>query len=121
MKDNNSDIESEWIVVGTIGGMPIFVHYQDEYQTPHFHVVYDDKPDVCIKLEKAEYLNHGNNAGKLSSTDLIYVKNFLTDERTENLSYWKYLLMLWNDNNPGIQVDENMPVTDYSKLEVCED
>lgn len=92
--------------------------YGKEGHIPHFHF-YDKKTNRmgCIRLDKPEYFSHGKRyTDKLTSKEIKNLIDFLNEEhKALPITNWKYLVVLWNDNNPNYSIDI-LPMPNYTEL-----
>jgi len=91
-----------------------------ERSLQHFHVFRNDldkqnwRNGACLLFKENRYYDHGRNTATLDEDELISVVNKLKDQHPSlKISNWKYLAILWNDNNHGFPLDPNLPMPDY--------
>ena len=98
--------------------------YGGEGYKAHFHFRHiQSKRKGCIRLDTPEYFKHDGNRDVLTSDEidsLIVFLNSNNKELSENgveLSNYKYLCILWNQNNPSRKKDfDKITMPDYTKL-----
>lgn len=97
----------------------ISVHvYEDEGDhVPHMHLIKEGEPDCCIRIDKAEYFSHGRHSNTINSKTL---KRFITFMKRKNIKFgqsnYKFAIYSWNKYNKHDQLDINMEMPDYSRL-----
>ena len=107
----------------------IYVNSDDSGYVPHFHYVDEtsrgkDKKKgfhTCIRIDVPEYFKHGNKQDILNSNQLKELIEFLKQpfKRPQfNGTNWEFIRMSWNDNNSKQNVDEELKMPDYSKLNI---
>ena len=87
----------------------------------HFHI-YRSQADkeswsngACLYLNENKYYDHGRNKGTLDEDELLSVIEKLKSQHpTLGVSNWKYLVALWNDNNPNYPIDPNLGIPPYN-------
>ena len=99
----------------------VYVNTDDPGNIPHFH--YRKKGSweghTCICLTKPEYFHHGDKQASLNKKQIKELINFLNSKPIRTSRYnsnWEYLLDAWNMNNSNINIPEDYPMPDYSKL-----
>lgn len=100
--------------------------YGDEGSIPHFHMCYPNpKPAekvVCIRFDKPEYFSHGWKTGTLNRSEKKELMTYLAkpNDSNPNRTNWQQLIVNWNDENvdneSAVQLDENLPMPDYTRL-----
>lgn len=100
--------------------LTIIIRINDPGNIPHFHIVdkttLGSKFHTCIKIETAEYFHHTGKEDTLNSKQRKLLVNYLSSSIKNGLSAWEYLVMTWNFNNSSINIDEDLPMPDYTKL-----
>lgn len=104
--------------VGSMNGFDFKV-YGGEGSYPHIHMDSADK-SVYIRLDKCDYFLHNSGPDMLNSNERkILVKFMNTKHKKYNVTYWEYMINLWNENNPEYEIDDTkLKMPDYSKLKV---
>ena len=112
--------------IGIVGDYLIYVNSDDAGNIPHFHIVDEGTRGkgkkgfhCCIKIEKAEYFNHGNKQDKLNSNERKELMEFLRSPFRNpkyNGTNWEFIKDTWNDNNSKMNVSEDCKMPDYTKL-----
>ena len=92
--------------------------YEDEGDhVPHMHLIKEGEPDCCIRIDKAEYFSHGRHSNTINSKTL---KRFINFMKSKNIKFgqsnYKFAIYSWNKYNKHDQLDMNMDMPDYSKL-----
>lgn len=100
--------------------LTIIIRMNDPGNIPHFHIVdkttLGSKFHTCIKIETAEYFHHTGKEDTLNSKQRKLLVNYLSSSIKNGLSAWEYLVMTWNFNNSNMNIDEDLPMPDYTKL-----
>lgn len=77
--------------------------YSDEGPIPHFHLLekFDTnrRVDTCICIFQAKYFVHGNHTSTLNNKELKILDSFLRSEVSVGVSYWQYIVLIWDTNN----------------------
>lgn len=81
------------------------------------------KADGTIKLLEPEYFPHGGKYEKrLTNSQIKKLMMFLNSTYKKNKRFigtdWEYVVMIWNGNNSKMNIDEDTPMPDYTKLNV---
>lgn len=103
------------------------VVYGSEGYKPHMHVFMgedrDDAPVACVRLDVAEYFDHGKKSDRFVKLNSFYkkalisiLKGPLDDKDRNSISVWKFMCYSWNASNQERRM-ENINMPDYSKLE----
>jgi len=108
--------------IGYLSGIyEIFVWTDDTVDIPHIHIWDKDTNGknfhTCVRLDKAEYINHSGANSVLSYELKRELNTMLSQFRLERitLSYWEYIIIAWNCNN-SYQLDQDIKQPDYTKL-----
>jgi len=92
---------------------------------PHFHVFRSDKDKknwrngACLMFKDNKYFDHANNTETLDEDELkSLIKSLNKKHKSLDISNWKYLIILWNDNNYRYQIpnDTKMPEYNYKTI-----
>lgn len=116
----------------TDDGYELYIFDFEEINIPHFHYCKRDDKSYSfltfIRLDKAEYLDHGNGYDVLSDSQKENLIKFLN---SKNLYFddvsktnWNIALCMWNmDTNGRLDdIDEDTKMPNYNKLQkVIED
>lgn len=100
----------------------VYIHTDDPGNIPHFHILDAEtrgqKFHTCISIESPEYFHHTGKEDYLNSSMRKELVRFLKDKSKNKRfsSNWEYLVSMWNDNNSKINVPEDIPMPDYTKL-----
>ena len=119
--ENESHALLEMARVGKFDVYTVNIH-GGEGRHPHFHFINKEKKiEGCIRLDIPEYFKHDGKDDILSSKERKQLIKWLNSNHSGylklgvELSIYKYMCILWNDNNPDyIYNDLEMP--DYTKL-----
>lgn len=100
--------------------LTIIIRMNDPGNIPHFHIVdkqtLGSKFHTCIKITSAEYFHHTGKEDVLNSKQRKLLVTYLSSTIKHGLTAWEYLVMTWNFNNSDLNVDENIQMPDYTKL-----
>lgn len=100
--------------------LTIIIRMNDPGNIPHFHIVdkttLGSKFHTCVKIELAEYFHHTGKEDTLNSKQRKLLVNYLSSTNRRGLSNWEYLVTTWNYNNSNMNIDEDLPMPDYTKL-----
>jgi len=91
---------------------------------PHFHFYRGLDPNEgipskgkgggCILFEEEKYFLHGSHKDSMDTREIRSLINFLNSKNELGHTVWKYMIYLWNTNNPQVvQVDLNTPIPEY--------
>jgi len=93
---------------------------QNERSVPHFHVFRSEKDKeawrngACLFFTENCYFDHSNNKETLTRKELDMVVSKLKEvNKKRKITNWEYLVMLWNDNNPDYEIDDEIPMPEY--------
>lgn len=118
-----NDEHERWDIVkcGNVNGLYLIIYTNDSSNIPHFHIYNNQEPNkttlnVCLKIETPEYFKHGHHIDILNRKQIKQIVTFLNSKRSNNLTYWHHLIMLWNDNNSKYSIPEDMKMPDYMSL-----
>lgn len=118
-----SSCEIEPWLVDSINGYSLYLYVGDYESYPHFHFVDEEtkgkKFNACIKIDKAEYLNHSlNRNDKLNKKQKEDLQKLLErpfrSKKFDGANY-EFIKDMWNMNYDN-KVDENLTLPDYMKL-----
>lgn len=92
-----------------------------ERNVQHFHVFRSDKDlhgwrnGACLMFTDNRYFDHSNrNNETLTKHEINALKLKLKSKREDtNMTYWDWIIRLWNDNNPIYPLSLNTPMPDY--------
>lgn len=85
----------------------------------HFHVYDKGNPSrfqTCIKLMKPEYFIHGKYSSKFNGGEIKALINFLNTQKDPKMTYWDFIVDVWNRSHPDDKVPDNIKMPDYTKL-----
>ena len=96
----------------------------NEGNYPHFHFYKGVKPNAgipnkgkgggCILFKEAKYFLHGTHKDTMNRNEIEALIEFLKSTHEIGITVWKYMIFLWNDNNPNsIQVDPDTEIPEY--------
>ena len=102
------------------------VVYGSEGFKPHMHVFMgedrDDTPVACVRLDVAEYFDHGKKADRFVKLNSFYKKALISilkgpvsQKSKRSTTVWEFLCDSWDASNPTHPMDD-VDMTDYSKL-----
>ena len=118
-----SSCETEPWLIDSINGYSIYLYVGDYESYPHFHFVDVEtkgkKFNACIKIDKAEYLNHSlNKNSKLNKQQTEDLQKLLErpfrSKKFDGTNY-EFIKDMWNMNY-DTKVDENLTVPNYTCL-----
>lgn len=100
----------------------VYIHTDDPGNIPHFHIwdteTRGQKFHTCIRIDSPKYFHHTGKEDVLNSgmrKDLmLFLKSKSKNKRFS--TNWEYLVSMWNDNNSKVQIPEDSPIPDYTKL-----
>ena len=118
---NDERMIMEMASIGDIDSqLTIIIRMNDPGNIPHFHIVdkqtLGSKFHTCVKIEYAEYFHHTGKEDVLNTKQRKSLVNYLSAINKRGLSNWEYLVTTWNYNNSGMNIDEDIPMPDYTKL-----
>ena len=118
---NNEKMIMEMASIGDIDSqLTIIIRMNDPGNIPHFHIVdkttLGSKFHTCVKIESAEYFHHTGKEDVLNTKQRKSLVNYLSATNKRGLSNWEYLVTTWNYNNSNMNIDEELPMPDYTKL-----
>lgn len=110
----------------------LYIRINDAGNVPHFHFrdlscsdreIRSGKADGTIKLLEPEYFPHGGKyEKKLKNSQIKELIKFLNKPFTKFKRFtgtnWEYIVSMWNGNNSVMNIDEDTPMPDYTKLNV---
>ena len=86
----------------------------------HFHIFRNNNDKIawmngaCLFFSENSYYDHGKNRATLSDDELkAVVKKLKEPHPTLEVTNWKYLITLWNDNNPEYPLEGNPEIPEY--------
>lgn len=100
----------------------VYIHTDDPGNIPHFNIwdaeTRGQKFHTCIRIESPEYFHHTGKEDYLNSSMRKELVRFLKSKSKNKRfsSNWEYLVSMWNDNNSKMNVPEDIPMPDYTKL-----
>lgn len=100
----------------------VYIHTDDPGNIPHFHIwdaeTRGQKFHTCIRIESHEYFHHTGEEDYLNSSMRKELVRFLKGKSKNKRfsSNWEYLVSMWNNNNQLINVPDDLPMPDYTKL-----
>lgn len=106
---------------GNTDGLYLVVWTNDAGWIPHFHIFNNSNPkkttfDACLKIETPEYFKHGQHTDILNSKQVKQIMKLLKSEKEPGLTWWKYLISTWNANNSKAEIPTDLPMPDYTTL-----
>lgn len=120
--DEDDNVILEMARVGFINEYEVYIHTDDPGNIPHFHIwdvnTKGKKFHTCIRIDEPKYFHHTGKEDVLNSGDRKDLVMFL-NQQPKNKRFktnWEYLLSMWNDNNSSVEIDEDIPMPDYTKL-----
>ena len=114
--------------VGEISNYTIFINSDDPGNIPHFHIIdsasYKNKKSgpwefhTCLEIGNPKYFHHKSERkeDKINKSFAKQLISFLSSKKKGDLTNWDYVITLWNDNNSQMNVDEDTPIPDYTKI-----
>lgn len=97
-----------------------------ERNVQHFHVFSSDndlhgwRNGACLMFTDNRYFDHSNrNNETLTKHEINALKMKLKSKRKDaDMTYWDWIIRLWNDNNPlyPLPLDTPMPDYDYKTI-----
>lgn len=88
----------------------------DEGKIPHLHATNESK-DVCVRLDCAEYFQHGNHMDTFNSEELQCFIKFLDEMDPDfNIDVYRVCVYEWNRNNSDVILEKDIERPDYTKL-----
>ena len=100
------------------GKITLFVRMR-ERDIAHFHFYRGKVPDSgkgggCLMLKDNMYYDHETHTDTLTEKELISLVKFLnSSHKGLGVTMWKYIINLWNDNNPRYKVPGNLNMPNY--------
>ena len=68
----------------------------------------------CVMLDKNSFYQHGTHKDILNKDEVIALVKFLNDTHSSlGITNWKYVTVLWNDNNPNHKIPDNATMPSY--------
>lgn len=117
---DNDTMLVEMAEVGRFNKCKVTV-YGKEGPIPHFHF-YDipTKRQGCIRIDVAEYFNHGKYNDTLSRDEIKILHMWLTSPHqsfgTYGLSNYDVICIYWDDNNPNYRMPEKPTMPNYLEI-----
>ena len=117
-------LNEDFAAVGKFNSCKVGV-YGKEGPIPHFHIERSDGEKCCIRIDKAEYFNHGDEKKyklKFNSVERKELVNWLCSKSDLykaldiDLSIYRNIVLLWNQNNPHYTIDLNIEMPNYKEL-----
>ena len=95
--------------------------YGSEGPILHFHFeTLDGKVKGCIRLDRAEYFNHGPYQDRLSSRDRKRMVDWLNSPHKHfgkvGYTNWQVICVYWDDNNHDNLFNADTPMPNYEEL-----
>ncbi len=96
--------------------------YNKEGEYPHCHIVFDDKEDCCIMLDRANYFIHPGKTATLNKSQLKQFVKWCNEKNTNkkintgddnSFTNFKAMLFLWNKNNPENKIKASSSIPEY--------
>lgn len=105
--------ENEWMyfIGKTNLGYEIFMILDTAQDIPFF--LWNKKSG--IRMDKGDYLLHSLAEYNLKPTDIIDLIEFLKSKTKYNITYFEYMLIVWNYFNKN-KVQEDLQIPDYTIL-----
>ena len=101
----------------------VYIHTDDPGNIPHFHIwdaaTRGNRFHTCIEITSPRYFHHTGKEDVLNSSMRKELMKFLQAKPQQLKRYstnWEVVIDMWNANNSTIQVDEDQPLPDYTKL-----
>ncbi len=99
----------------------------NERSVPHFHVFRNDQDlmrwdhAACIMYKENRYFVHNDRSNEtLNKHEITALKMKLKQKRedTPSITYWDWIVRLWNDSNPNykLPIDLKMPYYNYDTI-----
>lgn len=103
----------------------VYVNTNDGESIPHFHL--RDAKDwnkfhTCIKIESAEYFNHGEKTDTLNHKLKADLQKFMESDVTISkykgkfYNNWELVCFLWDMNNSDVMIKDDTIQPDYRSL-----
>ena len=93
---------------------------RNERNIAHFHVFRNNEDlqkwrnGACLYFTKNKYYDHSNNTETLTRDELKELVQILKSPHKDlEVTNWKYLVALWNDNNDRYEVPDDTPMPNY--------
>lgn len=107
--------------IGRFGSFDVVVYTDDQDIIPHFHVLSNPHGsfDCSIGNQSAEYSQLHCQSGQMTNTNWTELVTFMSMSKKgilRNLTNREYTLMLWNDNNPNFEIDEDQAMPEYIQM-----
>ena len=112
--------------VGELSRYTIFINSNEPVNIPHFHIIdstsYKNIKScefhTCLEIGNPKYFHHKNERkeDKINKSFAKQLISFLSSKKKGDLTNWDYVITLWNDNNSQMNVDEDTPIPDYTKI-----
>lgn len=98
----------------------VFV-YENEGRNPHCHYIdSESNREICVRLDKPEYFNHGGKQMKFTSDEKKTFIKFMKHKNSFNIETWKWCASTWNgfaQDNEDMELIKINKIPDYSLLE----
>ena len=101
----------------------VYIHTDDPGNIPHFHIggaaTRGQKFHTCIRIDVPKYFHHTGKEDVLSSSMKKDLVRFLKSKPLKLKRYstnWEVVVDMWNNNNSKVQIPEDTPIPDYTKL-----
>ena len=96
-----------------------------ERNIAHFHVFRSEedlkswKNGACLFFTENKYYDHSDNTETLTRDELKEVVKILTSIHPKlHIQNWKYLVVLWNDNNYRYEISDDTPMPNYDHMTI---
>jgi hypothetical protein len=77
--------------------------YGNEGPIPHFHIVSENKNDICICICEAKYFNHGKYKNTFKSKKQLKMLDYWMDNiniNDDTKTNWEFIIIMWKSANP---------------------
>lgn len=94
-----------------------FMVYPEPLGNPSFHVRYKDEWEVVLEMFSFKILE--SKFGPYKKGHILPKKitkrilSILTEKKQIGVLVWKYMLQVWNDNNPNYKIDVNKEILNF--------
>lgn len=118
-----TELLNEMARVGFFSDFEVWIRTDDPGNIPHFHVWDKNSKGglfhTCVKIESPEYFHHNGKEDVFNSKQKKELTEFLNEKPAKSRWHptnWDFILTLWNANNSKVEVPEDLPIPDYTKL-----
>jgi len=99
----------------------VYVYNNEGNFVPHFHLVVDGKPDVCIMILDNAYFTHGIHKHTLSNKDCRLLNEWMKKPNSKGfdskVTNWMTIAFAWNLPETHMQIDiKHTKQPDYSTI-----